>query len=420
MKALGVLPPQSAESSYGNGGGSGSNSRELCRSSRAKLDPSLTANIKEVVASRTNSRGWRSANCSGDFRADAASSELLDGELERTGSQRGGGALRMRITSAAGSDGLARSKTLGMKLRKSLGANGNAGKNMSGNWLASASSSVTLGHRESSSPGLVGRVSRHASGMSDISEGEVGAPRRERAPNSEDNASSCDSLYSLDFAKFEPPSGAWASAWYSATTNELRGELEFFSRALLYLERVRAEVKEHQLRAFFAWFLPFAELYAAHLDFVDYTLLPLIKRRAGLVGSSLESEGLHVQLMLKISKLKQLEKSTGSRQMSKIARDVVRQGVAFVCMALESMSNEEGENLTLLDKHGVESDDLPMLKAEQLSQYFKETNLLLNFSDSSRALGTLNQRVVAHFSKRASQRKRSNLQQILDEEGAAC
>mmetsp|Transcript_12058 Transcript_12058/g.26325 ORF Transcript_12058/g.26325 Transcript_12058/m.26325 type:complete len:409 (-) Transcript_12058:36-1262(-) len=407
MKSTRTLPPQPG------GEGSGSSSRDACRSSRAKLDPSLTSNIRDAIPFRSPQRGWRSANCSGDFRAD---SELLgaSGDLEHTGSLKGA-ASRRKLATSATSDGLARSKTLGMKLRKSVGG-GNSTRNGGSNWLSTNSSSVTLGSARngSSSPGSLPNVSRYASNTSELS--DAGLHRNRSQCSDEMAGSSCGSLSTLDFKKVDASSRGWASSWYIATTNELRVEFDFLSRALMYVDRNRSDIKECQLKAFFAWFLPFAEQYAAHLDFVDYTLLPLIKRKAGLIGQSMESEGLHVQLMLKISKLKQLEKSIGSRVQTKVARDVARQGVAFVCMALESITAEETHDLALLDKHGVEKEDLPFLQSEQLAQYFKETNLLPTPSETSRTQATWNKRVIAHMSKRASLRRRSNLLQLLEDD----
>uniref|UniRef100_A0A7S1ERU9 Uncharacterized protein n=1 Tax=Timspurckia oligopyrenoides TaxID=708627 RepID=A0A7S1ERU9_9RHOD len=320
--------------------------RDSCRHSRTLFDPTVVGTLRE----RTRSATFTSTK----NKRFSLPTEFIRTESNETNSS--DDQSQPRSTKDDGFVERSRTQTLGSLFRTSLKDRHRK--------VSNRSTSVASGNESA----VISAVNAETS----LTESSVLSEFRERSLEfiSEDIASNSSSI---GFSAVSGGSG-WARTWFVIVSNVLRNEFEDMSLALRALERLGAQAGEQHLRAFFNWFKGFCDLYCPHLDFIDYFLTPLIKRRANYQNGKLfKSEEMHVQLMLKVTKIRQLEKTIGNRQLYKIVRDLIRQANALVSLGMECLVQEEEHEIVLLDEYGVPEEDLVLLVREQIAQYQKET-----------------------------------------------
>mmetsp|Transcript_10637 Transcript_10637/g.19183 ORF Transcript_10637/g.19183 Transcript_10637/m.19183 type:complete len:343 (-) Transcript_10637:1735-2763(-) len=166
-----------------------------------------------------------------------------------------------------------------------------------------------------------------------------------------------------------PEGGGWALHWWLFSHNSLRLELQDMFFAVQALEKLDKSVADDHLRLFFGWFHHFEILFGKHLEFEELYVMPMIKSKVHPRPSSFPSEDEHVQLGLKLTKIRVLEPLIGQKKPFKVAAELARVCTNFILLALENMRNEESHEVALLEVHGNQAEDLNRLD-ESLREFY--------------------------------------------------
>jgi len=222
-----------------------------------------------------------------------------------------------------------------------------------------------------------------------------------------------------DFSLSRP--NGWAHEWWLFTHNGLRLELLDMHRAMLGIKALDKGVTDDHMRNFFEWFHLFDELFTQHLEFEEQHVFPMLKSKINPRPKSFASEDDHVQVGLKLTKIRLLEQAVGSKKPHKVGAELERLCTNFTLLALENMRNEEANEAILLQKHGKEEEDLKRLNKAMHDFYgknFGEINQLgsmwrkdlsLQEAEATKAGGKLNASALMRLTTKVTSKNAARL-----------
>ncbi|KAA8492713.1 hypothetical protein FVE85_8985 [Porphyridium purpureum] len=190
----------------------------------------------------------------------------------------------------------------------------------------------------------------------------------------------------VDFSMCEGK-GNWALAWWAYLHNGIRLELQDMYHAVTGLRRMKKDATDELIRAFFEWFKHFERVFIQHLEFEEMNVFPNLKSKIQPRPKSLPSEDDHIQVGLKLNKVRAVEALVGAKKPHKVASELERVSTNFLLLALDNLRSEERNEAMLLFHHGKEDEDLKRLEKCLQEFYGKDIGLVNFLGDKAMADG---------------------------------
>jgi len=184
-----------------------------------------------------------------------------------------------------------------------------------------------------------------------------------------------------DFTLVEPKN--WAENWWLQSHNGIRLQLKDMYLAVAGIKAMKKEAEDRHLQAFFEWFAGFEEMFRRHLDAEEMAIYPIIKSKLNPRPKFLPSDEEHVQLGLKLTKIRVVSQLIGTKKAYKIGSELERVVMNFILLALENLRTEEKNEVQTLFTHGNEEEDVKKLDKAMADYYGKEIGELHYLQESS-------------------------------------